>query len=240
MARPPSATRTWGFRRMESLAALAQGLLLLGISIYGIVEGSKRWNDPPEISAREMLIFAAIGLVLNIAAMVVLNSRKNANLNMRGAFLEVMMDALGTVAVILSAILMLTTGYLRADTIAAFVIAAMIIPRAGLLLRDVMHILLEFTPKGLNLDEVRAHIMALEHVQDVHDLHASTVTTGLPVLTAHVVVDDECFTDGHAPQMLEHIQTCVREHFPVSVEHSTFQLETHRLSEVDGHHACHV
>lgn len=240
MMRPASKHRTWGFRRVESLAAIAQGLLLLGISVYGIVEGISRWNNPHDVAARELLIFAGIGLALNIAAMWVLNSGKSANLNMKGAFLEVLMDALGTVAVIISGVLILTTGYARADTIAAFVIAAMIIPRAGLLLRDAARILMEFTPKGLDLDEVREHILSLDHVKDVHDLHASTVATGLPTITAHVVVDDECFTDGHAPQTLQHIKGCVAEHFDVSIHHSTFQIETADIAASEPETVTHA
>lgn len=237
MIRPPHKKRTWGFRRVESIAALAQGLLLFGVSIYALWEGISRWVSPPEVAAAEMLIFAAMGLALNIAAMLVLSSSRGANLNMRAAFLEVLMDALGTVAVIISGILMITTGYYRADTIAAFVIALLIVPRAFLLLRDTFRILMEFTPRGLDLDEVREHILDFEHVKDVHDLHASTIASGLPTLTAHVVLDDACFTDGHAAEMLQDLRRCISEDFDISIHHTTFQLETedHRESE-ESHH----
>lgn len=236
MIRPPNKKRTWGFRRVESLAALAQGLLLFGISIYAVWEGLKRWANPPEVAATEMLIFAAIGLALNITAMLVLSSSRGANLNMRAAFLEVLMDALGTVAVIISGILMLTTGYHRADTIAAFVIAVLIIPRAALLLRDTVRILMEFTPKGLDLDMVREHILAFEHVKDVHDLHASTIASGLPTLSAHVVLDDTCFTDGHAPEILNDLRHCISKDFEISIDHTTFQLETEHHRATEGSH----
>lgn len=233
MLRPASKKRTWGFRRVESIAALVQGLLLGGISVYAIWEGIERWSNPTEVAATELLVFAAVGLALNIAAMLVLSSSRGANLNMRAAFLEVLMDALGTVAVIVSAILMMTTGYDRADTIAAFLIALLIIPRAVLLLRDTLRILMEFTPEGLDLDEVREHILAMEHVREVHDLHASTVASGLPTLSAHVVLDDSCFTDGHAPEILHHLRRCISQDFNVSIHHTTFQLETaeHRDQE---------
>jgi cobalt-zinc-cadmium efflux system protein len=124
------------------------------------------------------------------------------------------------------------TGFQLADAIAAILIGALILPRAVLLLRDTTSVLLESTPKGLDLDSVRDHILELEHVQSVHDLHVSQIATGLPVLTAHVVVDDSCFHDGHASRMLDELQACVAEHFPVQIEHSTFQLE---LAE----HAAH-
>ncbi|SJM64467.1 cation diffusion facilitator family transporter [Gulosibacter sp. 10] len=230
MIRPPSTRRTWGFRRVEVLAALGQALLLLGVSVYALVEGVERWANPPEVAAGELLVFGLIGLVLNAAAMAVLAAGRGANFNMKAAFLEVLMDALGTLAVIASAILMMTTGFQRADTIAAFVIALMIIPRAWLLIRETTRVLMEFTPKGLDLDEVRRHILAMEHVEDVHDLHASTVATGLPTLTAHVVLEDSCFSDGHAVEILEAIRECVAEHFDIAVHHTTIQLET------AGHH----
>ncbi len=144
---------------------------------------------------------------------------------MRAAFLEVLNDAVGSVAVIVAALVITLTGFQLADAIAALLIGALILPRAILLLRDATNVLLESTPKGLDLDSVRDHILELDHVQSVHDLHVSQISTGLPVLTAHVVVDDECFYDGHAPRMLDELQRCVAEHFPVQIEHSTFQLE---------------
>ena len=147
------------------------------------------------------------------------------------------MDALGTVAVIISAVLMLTTGYHRADTIAAFLIALLIIPRAISLLREAARILMDFTPQGLDLDEVREHILAVDHVKEVHDLHASTVASGLPTLTAHVVLDDSCFADGHAAEILHEVRRCISEDFEVPIHHTTIQLETeeHRVSESGAH-----
>lgn len=238
MGRPPSSKRTWGLRRIEVLAALGQAVLLSGVSVYALLEALDRWANPPELAGSEVLVFGIIGLVLNIVAISVLASGRGASFNMRAAFLEVLMDALGTLAVIASAILIITTGFQRADTIAALAIALMIIPRAVLLIRETTSVLMEFTPKGLDLDQVRAHILELDHVRSVHDLHASTIATGLPVLTAHVVLDDECFTDGHAAEMLAKLQDCVASHFTVSIEHSTFQLEPpgHAARE----HAAHA
>lgn len=236
MVRPPSKQRTWGFRRVEVLAALGQALLLLGVSVYALIEGIERWAHPPEVAAGELLVFGVVGLLLNLAAMLVLSSGRGANFNMRAAFLQVLMDALGTLAVIASAILMMATGFQRADTIAAFVIALMIVPRAWLLIRETTRVLMEFTPKGLDLDEVRKHLLAMEHVRDVHDLHASTVATGLSTLTAHVVLDDSCFRDGHAVEILGDARRCVAEHFGIPIHHTTIQLETeqHSLRESGG------
>lgn len=223
--RPATSSRTWGFRRAEVLAACAQATILLGVGIYAAVEGIRRLYDPHEVSSTGLLVFGIVGLVGNIVSMMVLNAGRRDNLNMRAAFLEVVNDALGSVAVIISAIVISTTGWARIDAIAGMFIAALIVPRAITILREASHILLESTPKGLDLDDVRAHVLAVPHVQDIHDLHASTIASGLPVLTAHVVLDNECFTDGHAAEMLGHLQDCVAAHFEVSIEHTTFQLE---------------
>ncbi|WP_040282104.1 cation diffusion facilitator family transporter [Tessaracoccus massiliensis] len=239
MIRPSSTRHTWGFRRIEVLAALGQAVLLVGASGYALMEGIERWANPPEVAASELLVFGILGLILNFAAMMVLASNRGANLNMKAAFLEVLMDALGTLAVIVSAILMMTTGYQRADTLAAIAIALMIVPRAALLIRETTSVLMEFTPRGLDLDEVRRHLLSMDHVQDVHDLHASTVATGLPTLSAHVVLDDSCFTDGHAVEILAHARRCVAEHFDVAIHHTTIQLETERHSEHEAAGALH-
>jgi len=170
--------------------------------------------------------------------MLVLGAGRAANLNMRAAFLEVVNDALGSVAVIISAIVISLTGWTRIDAIAGMLIAALIVPRAITILKEAGGILLESTPRGLKLDDVRRHILQVPHVIGVHDLHASTIATGLPVLTAHVVVDESCFTQGHVSQKLRDLQTCVAEHFDVSVEHSTFQIEapSHSALERHSHH----
>lgn len=231
MLRPSSPKRTWGFQRIEVIAALGQATLLLVVGTFVAIEGVRRLLAPPEIAAGEMLVFGVIGLAINITAIVILSSRRGANFNMRAAFLEVLNDALGSLGVIVAAIVIATTGFQQADAIAGLLIAALIVPRAFLLLRDTSRVLMEFTPKGLDLNEVRRHILELDHVADVHDLHASTVATGLATLTAHVVVDDECFTDGHAAEVLHEVRRCVAEHFPVSIPHSTFQIETGEIRD---------
>lgn len=231
MRRPSTSKRTWGFRRIEVIAALGQATLLLAVGVYATVEGIRRLFEPPEIPGSELLVFGVIGLVVNIAAILVLSSSRGANFNMRAAFLEVLNDALGSLGVIVAAIVIWTTGFQQADAIAGLFIAALIAPRALMLMKETAGVLMEFTPKGLDLDDVRRHILELEHVESVHDLHASTVATGLPTISAHVVVDDGCFTDGNAARVLQDIQLCVAEHFPVAVHHSTFQIETARIGE---------
>lgn len=226
MHKPPTSRRTWGFRRIEVIAALGQASLLLAVGVYAAIEGIRRLVSPPEVPAIELLVFGVLGLGANVIALSVLASSRGANLNMRAAFLEVLNDALGSLGVIVAAVIMVTTGFLQADAIASLFIVALIVPRAYTLLRETLSVLMEFTPEGLDLDEVRRHIMELDHVLDVHDLHASTVATGLPVLTAHIVVKDECFTSGHVAQQLRAVQQCVSEHFEVAIHHSTFQIET--------------
>ncbi len=235
--RPPNARRTWGYRRAEVLAAGAQAAVLLGVAVYAFVEGVQRLFSPPHVTGSGLLVFGIIGLVGNLASMLVLNSGRGANLNMRAAFLEVANDALGSVAVIVSAIVIALTGWTRIDALAGLLIAALIVPRAITILREAGSILLESTPAALNLDDVRRHLLDVPHVQAVHDLHASVIATGLPVLTAHIVLDDRCFQDGHAAKMLLELQTCLSAHFDVSVEHSTFQLEPpdHALREHTTH-----
>jgi len=235
--RPATPERTWGWRRAEVLAAGAQATVLLGVGLYALIEGVRRLFDPPEVTSTGLLVFGIVGLVGNIASMAVLAGGRGASLNMRAAFLEVVNDALGSVAVIVSAVVIATTGWTRIDALAGILIAALIVPRALKILREAGHVLLESTPKGLDLAAVRRHILAVPHVQGVHDLHATQIATGLPVLTAHVVLEDACFSDGHAPRILAQLQDCVAEHFDVSVEHSTFQLEPETHSAVE--HSIH-
>lgn len=238
MARPASSRRTWGFARAEVLAATAQAAVLLAVGLVVLVEGIQRLFNPAEIASGEMIVFGALGLLGNIISMFVLLGGRKKNFNMRAAFLEVVNDALGSVAVIVAAVIISLTGWMQADAIVAMLIGALILPRTVKLLLETISVLLESTPSGLDLDEVRKHILGLEHVRGVHDLHASQIATGLPILSAHVVVGDDCFHDGHAPQMLDALQSCVAGHFAVSIEHSTFQLEpeSHADHELGAHH----
>lgn len=235
--RAPTSRRTWGLRRAEVLAALAQAAVLLAVGVYVVVEAVQRLLDPPEIPSTELLVFGVVGLLANVASIAVLASARSANLNLRAAFLEVVNDALGSVAVIVAAVVIATTGWGGADAVAALFVGFLIVPRTVRLLREALDVLLESTPRGLDLDAVRDHLLGVELVRGVHDLHASQIATGLPVLTAHVVVDDECFHDGHVPRILDALQECVAGHFAVNIEHSTFQLEppSHAAHEAGVH-----
>lgn len=231
LLRPATDTHTWGFRRAEVISASIQALVLFGIGVYALVEGVRRLVSPADVPGDLLLIFGVIGLAANIIALVVLASGRNTNLNMRAAFLEVLSDALGSVAVIVSAILVMTLGWTRADAVAGIAIALFILPRTFVLARSAIAVLLEKTPDEIDLDEVRYHLTSKDHVIAVHDLHVSRISSDLPVLTAHVVIEERCFYDGHAPNLLRELQECVAEHFPLSIEHSTFQLEPPGHSE---------
>lgn len=237
MRKPRNDTHTWGYARAEVLAAALQSGMLLLITLLVTIEAIKRFFAPAEVLGGWMLIFGVIGLVGNLISLAVLASSRRANLNMRAAFLEVANDALGSIAVIIAAGLSWATNWDQWDAIASLAIAALMGPRAVILLRDSLKILMEQVPDDLDLNDIRAHITAVEHVIDVHDLHVSTIATGTVVLTAHVTVEDECFVSGHSKQILHDIQDCVAKHFPISIAHSTIQLdsEKHRDHEQLAH-----
>jgi cobalt-zinc-cadmium efflux system protein len=221
--RPATLARTWGYRRAEVLAAVGQAAVLLAVGGFVMVEAIRRLVEPPDVASGAMVAFGVIGLVGNTIGIAVLAGARVENLNMRAAFLEVVNDALGSLAVLLAAVVISVTGWVRADALASLLIGALIIPRTLKILRESLDVLLESTPRGLELSEVREHLLQVARVQAVHDLHASQVATGLPVLTAHVVVGDACFQDGHLPALLDELQRCLAGHF--DVEHSTFQFE---------------
>ena len=236
-SRPATPERTWGYRRAEVLAAAAQAAILLAVGVFILVEAVRRLFEPPSVASGAMIVFGVVGLVGNAVSIGVLARSQGESLNTKAAFLEVVNDALGSVAVLVAAVIIATTGWLRADAVASLLIGVLILPRTWSLLRQAVDVLLESTPKGVDLAEVRQHLLALPHVQAIHDLHASAVASNLPVLSAHVVIDDSCFHNGHAPQLLDELQVCVAEHF--DVEHSTFQFElaSHAHHE---HHSVHA
>ncbi|MDO5701383.1 MAG: cation diffusion facilitator family transporter [Bowdeniella nasicola] len=224
-SRPPTKRYSWGLRRVEVLSAGGQAALLLVVGLFTVLEAIRRFSAPPEIPSLGLLIFGIIGLAANLGAMAALMGGRDASLNVRAAFLEVVNDALGSLAVIISALFIAAFGWMQADSVAALIIATLIIPRTLILLRESFGVLLEATPRELDVDEMRDHMMSLEHVLDVHDLHVSYISTDLPVLTAHVVVEERCFTTRHAAEILSDLQHCVAEHFPIRIEHTTFQIE---------------
>ncbi|MEU8540602.1 cation diffusion facilitator family transporter [Streptomyces sp. NPDC048717] len=221
--RPPSGNRTFGYARAEILAALANCLLLLGVGGYVLFEAIGRFLEPAETRGGLTIAFALVGLVANVISLSLLMRGQQESLNVRGAYLEVLADALGSVTVLIAAGVILLTGWTYADPIASLVIGLMIVPRTVKLLRETLDVLLESAPKGVDMAEVRAHILALPGVEDVHDLHAWTITSGLPVLSAHVVVAPDALDAVGHEEMLHALQSCLGSHF--DVEHCTFQLE---------------
>lgn len=238
MLRPASDRRTWGYARAEVIAASAQAAVLFAVGLFVLVEGIRRLLSPLDVPSGSLLIFGIIGLVGNMVSISVLAGGRSASFNLRAAFLEVVNDALGSAGVIVAAIAIALTSWQRADSVAGLIIGVLIMPRAVKLLRETIGVLMESTPPGLDLEDVRQHLLGVDHVHEVHDLHASQISSGLPVLTAHITLDAQCFTDGHTPVILDQLQACVAEHFAVTIEHSTFQLEpsTHQEHE-HGHHS---
>ncbi|MEU6548191.1 cation diffusion facilitator family transporter [Streptomyces sp. NPDC046859] len=221
--RPASTTRTFGYARAEILAALANCLLLLGVGGYVLYEAVERFFTPADTEGGLMIVFGAVGLVANLISLSLLMRGQKESLNVRGAFLEVAADTLGSLTVIVSAAVILGTGWRAADPIASLVIGVMIVPRTLKLLRETLDVLLESAPKGVDMDAVRAHILAVDGVENVHDLHAWTITSGMPVLSAHVVVRSDVLNAIGHEKVLHELQGCLGHHF--DVEHCTFQLE---------------
>jgi cobalt-zinc-cadmium efflux system protein len=234
--RAATVKRTFGLQRTEVLAALGNALLLVAVAVWVLIQAVDRLRNPIEINGRLMLLVALVGALANLVGLLVLRPTQARSLNMRGAYLEVLGDLLGSLAAIGAAVLILLTGWTPFDAIASLVIVVVIIPRAWLLLREVVDVLLEATPRGVDLDEVRDHIKRVRGVLDVHDLHAWTITSGVPVLSAHVIVDRACISEGRSGEVLDRLGECVGGHFDVS--HCTFQLEPvgHQEHEA-AHHA---
>jgi cobalt-zinc-cadmium efflux system protein len=228
---PPTSRRTFGFHRAEILAALTNAVVLLVVCGYLAVEGVRRLVDPVDVQTTPMLVFAVVGLLGNAVSLSLLVRRRDSSLNMRGAYLEVLSDLLGSVLVVVAAVLVAVTGFERADPIASLLIAALILPRSFGLLREAVDVLLETTPAHLDLDDVRNHLRQVPGVVDVHDLHAWTITSGMPVLSAHVTVSDACLADRGVGSLLDEFSQCVAAHF--AVDHVTFQIEpeSHRAHE---------
>ncbi len=233
--RPASDQRTYGYQRAEVLAALANALVLIVIAVLIFTEAIRRLGSTPEVHTDIMLAAAVLGAVANLVSLLILRGAQKESLNVRGAYLEVLGDLLGSLAVIVAAIVIMATGYQAADTIASIVIAFMILPRAWHLLRDVVDVLLEASPKGVDVKLIREHILSVDGVVSVHDIHIWTITSGMPVFSAHVVVEDEALGARGADRVLDKLVTCLGQHF--DTEHCTFQLEpvTHAEHEARQH-----
>lgn len=236
-ARPADDRRTFGYQRAEVFGALINAVILIALAAWVAVEGIGRLLNPGdvEVAGGLMLVVAVVGLIANAISMWLLSRAQRTSINVRGAYLEVMGDLIGSAAVIVAAIIILTTGWMAADAVASLFIAAMIIPRAISLLREVFSVLAESAPKGTAVSEIRTHLLAYEGVTGVHDVHVWQLTRGAPVFSAHVSVDPAVLADGRSAALLSEMQACLADHF--DVEHSTFQIEPAEQSDCEPHHA---
>lgn len=232
-ARPSTDDRTYGYYRAEILAAAINAVVLFLLGAFILYKAVEHLFEPNEVESGAMLVFGSIAVVANLVSLRLLHSSQAKSLNLRGAFLEVFSDFLGSVAVIVAAIVVWLTGFDRADAIASMVIGLMILPRSWRLLRDAVDVLLEATPRGMKLEDVRGHILETPGVTAVHDLHVWTITSGMPVISAHVTMSD----GAQNGEVLDALGTCLADHF--DIEHSTFQLEPagHQDHEIGGSHA---
>lgn len=234
-ARPADARNTYGYQRAEVFGALVNAVILIILCTWIAVEAVGRLLRPGavEVAGTLMLIVATVGMIANAVSLYLLSAAQRTSINVRGAYLEVLGDLIGSAVVIVAAIVIAVTGWMPADALASLVIAVMIVPRAVTLLREVLSVLSERAPRGTDVGQIREHILGAPGVVDVHDIHVWQLTRGAPVFTAHVVVDPDAFARGRAADLLAELQGCLAAHF--DVEHSTFQLEPAGHSDHDAH-----
>jgi cobalt-zinc-cadmium efflux system protein len=222
-ARAAGGRWTYGLERAEILSAAVNGVTLAIVAALVFAEALRRIVWPADVPGAALVVVALAGLVVNVGAVVLVGRADRRSLNVAGAFAHVLTDAVALAATLVAGIVLLVTGWRRADPIASLVVVVLMVKAAVHLLRDSGRVLLEGSPEHVDLDEIRRHLLETDRVVDVHDLHVWTAGARLPILTAHVVLDDECFRDGEAPALLDRLQHCIAGHF--DVEHSTFQLE---------------
>lgn len=235
-SRPADSRRTFGYQRAEVFGALINGIVLIVLAVWVAIEAISRLvrDDPVEVLGGPMLIVAIVGLAANAFSLWLLTPAQKRSINVRGAYLEVLGDLVGSVLVIAAAVVILATGWMPADALASLAIALFIAPRAFVLLREVFSVLSESAPEGMKVEEIRAHILELDGVAGVHDLHVWQLTRGAPVFTAHIAVEQGVFETGGTPLLLEALQECLSDHFDVA--HSTFQLEAVGQAECEEAH----
>ena len=230
--RPASIERTFGLHRTEVLAALANALALWLIAGWIFFEAYRRFLDVPAVDGRLMLI---VGLVVNVAAAAVLRPSAKESLNVEGAFLHVVSDVLGSIAVIGAGLLILTTGWAMADPIFGAVIGLLIVISSARLLWKVLHVLMEGTPAHLDLHGLCQRLERLDGITGVHDIHAWSITTGYDALSAHVTADAAAL--NNPGQVLERLRNIASQEFGIS--HVTIQLEDSEDGCVEAHHIAH-
>lgn len=233
--RPATGTWTFGLKRAEILSASGNGVLLVVVAVVITIEAVRRLIAPPAVEGTVVLAVALAGALVNVVATLALARANRRSLNVQGAFAHVVTDLYAFCGTAAAGLVIILTGWNRADAVASLLVAGLMLMAGRKLLSQAGRILLQAAPEEVSLDDVRAHLAGVDHVLDVHDLHAWTVTSGQPTLSAHVVVEDHCFASGHAPQILDTLQRCLGRHF--DVEHATFQLEppSHAAHEQGRH-----
>lgn len=217
--RPATSQRTFGLYRLEVLAPLANGVLLLGVAGYVLFEAIRRFSQPTEVPGLPLLIVSTIGLVINLVSFRLLSAGSKESLNVKGAYLEVIADLVASVGVILAAVILLTTGWVYADAIVGVGIGLFILPRTWKLTRQALRILLEVAPPDIDMDDLRTAVLALDGVVDVHDFHVWTITSGMESATGHVVIA----ADRDYQSVLDSVLTVLRDRY--HIEHATIQCE---------------
>ena len=230
--KPPTRTKTYGYYRVEILAALTNAVLLLVVSVFILFEAYRRFVDPPDVLGKPMLAVAAIGLAVNGIGAWLLRRGAADSLNVKGAYFEVISDALGSLGVLLAAVILIVTGWRRADPLIGAAIGLFIIPRTWTLLRQATDILLEATPSHIDIDEVERVIRAIAGVLDVHDLHIWTLTSAKYAMSGHVRVAD--LSAGN--EILRRLHDLLHGRF--GIEHTTVQLESESLIEIPSRPPC--
>jgi len=218
--------RTFGLYRLEILAALANAVLLFGVAGYVLYEAVRRLSNPPDVADGPMLVVAVLGLAVNVAGWRLLRSGASESLNLEGALLEVLADLVGSIGVIVAALIMLTTGWPYADPLIGAGIGLFILPRAWRLGRKSLRVLLQAAPADLDLDELRNELASIEGVVDVHDLHVWTLTSEMEVASAHLMVQET--VDGH--RVIDQARALLADRY--HVEHATLQVEP------ESHRTC--
>lgn len=230
-SRPHTQRRTFGFHRAEILAALANGSLLVGIALFVTYHAIGRLREVQEVASGPVLVIAAIGLVVNLVALHVLGGHRHGNLNVRGAFLHVVGDALGSVGVLISGVVIRFTGWTPIDAIVGLFIAGLILVSGWRLVRETISVLLESSPRHLDTDALRRELTEIEGVRDVHDLHVWTVTSGFVSLSAHAEVESSEVAD----EVLRSATVLLRERY--GIRHVTIQPETSQIHD-ELEHCC--
>lgn len=221
--RPAVGHWTFGLARAEVLSAAVNGVTMLVVAVIVTVEAVPRLVHPADAGGGAMVAVGLCGLAVNLVAAMLLSRTERRSMNLAGAMAHVVTDAYGFAAAVIAGVVIISTGWHRADPVASLLVVGLLLHAARSLLTTSGRVLLEAAPSDLDLALVRTHLLEASYVVDVHDLHVWTVTSGLPALSVHVVIAEDCFTSGRAPALLDELQACLAGHF--DVEHSTFQLE---------------